>query len=496
MLLGIEPHYMNKFYLLIALLLVSYSAQSQSPTYNIKYIFFTSAEFKNRLAEKKKKLSESESGTVQTISMIGNDGDLLNDIIYNRDFIRVEGKNKNAKIELIDIAKKETVLLRPTYKTFVKKTFDNAYSIVGTLSFDDKEQKQILGYTCNKATLTFDLSGIDELDGFDPTAEIWYTKDLPRLFWRDNTYLQKIPGTMLLMTINGVGLQASAVKEVKNDSKVFEIPSDYTEQEQVYPQTEAWNDSVMDATIDSAMMDNYISDSLVSFQDETTELFGVQDLEGNIVIPAAYTQLLVTGEDVLIASDSNEKYGAIDLTGKVLIPFRYESLLWTAEGPVIYTENNLYGCLTREGEVLIPAQYEYLNEFEGQFTAAMKDNKMGIINLKNEIVFPFTYESIIQIRDSYFIGMQDSKYYLQEFNKSNPTLAGYTYLEVGIDNDILVAEKNNLHGYIDKHGKVLIPFKYRLASAFSDGVAYVTDEHENSFYINQKGETVNMEEED
>ncbi|MGJ1264789.1 WG repeat-containing protein [Sphingobacterium spiritivorum] len=488
---------MNKFYLLITLLLLSYSAQSQSPTYNIRYNFFISAELKNRLAEKKKKSTENESGSVQTISMIGNDGDLLNDIVYNRDFIRVEGKNKNAKIELIDIAKKETSLLHPTYKTFVKKTFDNAYSIVGTLSFDadDKEQKEILGYTCNKATLTFDLSGIDELDGFDPKAEIWYTKDLPRLFWRDNTDLQKIPGTMLLMTINGVGLQASVVKEVKNDPKVFEIPSDYTEQEQVYSQTETGYDSVIDATIDSAMIDNYISDSLVSFQDETTELFGVQDMEGNIVIPAAYTLLMVTGADVLIASDSNEKYGAIDLTGKVLIPFRYESLLWTAQGPVIYTENNLYGCLTREGEVLIPAQYEYINEFDGQFTAAMKDNKMGIINLKNEIVFPFTYESIIQIRNGLFIGIQDSKYYLQEFNKSNPTLSGYTYLEIGVDNDIIVAEKDNLHGYIDKNGKVLIPFKYHLASAFSDGVAYVTDEYENSFYINQKGETVNMEEE-
>ncbi|MGJ1432157.1 WG repeat-containing protein [Sphingobacterium spiritivorum] len=486
---------MNKFYLLIALLLVSYSARSQSPTYNIQYNFFTSAEFKNRLAEKKKKLSESESGTVQTISMIGKDGDLLNDIIYNRDFIRVEGKNKNAKIELIDIAKKETVLLRPAYKTFVKKTFDNAYSIVGTLSFDDKEQKQILGYTCNKATLTFDLSGIDELDGFDPTAEIWYTKDLPKLFWRDNTYLQKIPGTMLLMTINGVGLQASAVKEVKNDSKVFEIPSDYTEEKDAYTQMETLDHSLANDTSDNPIFNNYISDSLVSFQDETTELTGVKDLEGNIVIPATYTQLLITGEDVLIASDSNEKYGAIDLKGNVLIPFRYESLLWTAEGPVIYTENNLYGCLTRAGEVLIPAQYEYLNEFDGQFTAAMKDNKMGIINLKNEIIFPFVNESIIQIRDGLFIGMQDSKYYLQEFNKPNPTLSGYTYLEIGIDNDVILAEKDNLHGYIDKNGKVMIPFKYTLASAFSDGVAYVTDKNENSYYINQNGETVNMEEE-
>lgn len=489
---------MNKFYLLIALLLVSYSAKSQSPTYKIQYNFVISAELKNRLAEKKKKLTESESGMVSTISMIGKDGDLLNEVIFNKDFIRVEDKKKNNKVELIDIAKKATFFLHPEDKTYLRETFDHTYPIVGDLSFDAdaREQKQILGYTCHKATLTFDMSGVKELDSFDPTVEIWYTKDLPRLFWRDHTYLQELPGTMLLMTSNGVGFQASGVMKVKNDPKVFEIPSDYTEREQVYPQTEAWNDSVMDATIDSAMIDNYISDSLVSFQDETTELFGVRDLEGNIVIPTAYTQLLVTGEDVLIASDSNEKYGAIDLTGKVLIPFRYESLLWTAQGPVIYTENNLYGCLTREGEVLIPAQYEYLNEFDGQFTAAMKDNKMGIINLKNEIVFPFTYESIIQIRDSYFIGMQDSKYYLQEFNKSNATLSGYTYLEVGIDNDMIVAEKNNLHGYIDKHGKVLIPFKYHLASAFSDGVAYVTDEHENSFYINQKGETVNMEEEE
>src|SRR5665213_3174042 len=51
-------------------------------------------------------------------------------------------------------------------------------------------------------------------------------------------------------------------------------------------------------------------------------------------------------------------------------------------------------------------------------------------------------------------------------------------------------ERDGLFGYIDKTGKMVIPERYKTASFFRNGVAYVIDKDHNSLIIDKRGKTV------
>jgi hypothetical protein len=52
-------------------------------------------------------------------------------------------------------------------------------------------------------------------------------------------------------------------------------------------------------------------------------------------------------------------------------------------------------------------------------------------------------------------------------------------------------EQNSKVGYIDKEFELVIPMKFKYASPFSDGRAYVTDTNDTSYYIDRTGQKIN-----
>ncbi|ULT27929.1 WG repeat-containing protein [Sphingobacterium sp. E70] len=50
--------------------------------------------------------------------------------------------------------------------------------------------------------------------------------------------------------------------------------------------------------------------------------------------------------------------------------------------------------------------------------------------------------------------------------------------------------KDNKYGYLDYSGKVVIPFKFQNAQPFENGLALVSEDLENFYYINAKGKFI------
>src|SRR5690606_8262850 len=91
-----------------------------------------------------------------------------------------------------------------------------------TLTLTDSTQI-IAGYPCTLARLYF---------GKDVEYQIWYVKDLPRLYFGKHDFLKKIPGLPLKITANtkktdfGFGIVASSVEKQKTDPSLFDLPEE------------------------------------------------------------------------------------------------------------------------------------------------------------------------------------------------------------------------------------------------------------------------------
>lgn len=141
---------------------------------------------------------------------------------------------------------------------------------------------------------------------------------------------------------------------------------------------------------------------------------GAIDQHGNMVIPCKYDIIHSFGKDSLAVAYLNEKSGFIDFKGNIVIPFDYEYCERFSEGLAAVRQDGLYGFINRKGELIIPCQYEGLYNSHG-----FCDGLVGVsINGGNA-------------------GIIDDKW-----------------------------------GYIDKTGKIVIPFQDGLTGApFSSGLS-------------------------
>ncbi len=132
-------------------------------------------------------------------------------------------------------------------------------------------------------------------------------------------------------------------------------------------------------------------------------------------------------------------YGIINMKGEVVVPLEYRSL--RPYGKVVKaTKDELNGYVDWNGKVVIPLEYDQISDYRKGLMFVKKGKKYGAINQKNEVVIPLIYEKL-----------------------------PWTYN----GHDLIKAKKNGKWGYIDKTGRVKIPFKYDLACDFYRYEAYV-----------------------
>ena len=223
---------------------------------------------------------------------------------------------------------------------------------------------------------------------------------------------------------------------------------------------------------------------------------------------------------------------------------QWDSITPFSEGLAGFKKDSLWGFMNRKGEVIIPAQYEFIRNFQlGTCSVAKGDPnsnswhaKEGLIDVSGNLLLPIIYDRIsdvheglrsVIINDS--VGFVDSRgefiipislpfgfdEALPEFHENrcailtdlekehygfidttgvfviepNLTLWGgaAAYHYPIFSDGLCVYQSNKKFGFMDVHGRSVIPAKFDGADDFSEGLAAVLINGQVQF-INVKGE--------
>ncbi len=197
-----------------------------------------------------------------------------------------------------------------------------------------------------------------------------------------------------------------------------------------------------------------------------------------------------------------EKSGIVDSNDKVIVPLAFNfvadsgDMFQTYKGEVEDGKNGIYSYDGRE--ILAAGIYDYADcelkmfkednsvfyriyrfakgyeNFNNQFDNA----EMGLLNKDGAIIVPCSYSSISALYGSQSI-LEATKGKDNEiidlYTKDGRKLFSDHLTYCSRTDDLYLCCKKGKYGYIDNEGKVVVDFKYDMASAFEDGVAQVSE---------------------
>ncbi|WP_308575635.1 WG repeat-containing protein [uncultured Fusobacterium sp.] len=233
--------------------------------------------------------------------------------------------------------------------------------------------------------------------------------------------------------------------------------------------------------------------------------WGYIDRTRKEVIPFKYDEANDFSEG-LAAIEKNGKYGYIDKTGKVIIPFKYDRANDFSEGLAAIEKDRKWGYIDKIGKVIIPFEYDEANDFSEGLAVIEKDRKWGYIDKIGKIQF------YIDIYDpSYnsvgFMGKFNEGLAYLDYDFGSHRIISNCYInkngeeviDLFADNifptcssfneGLAIVLKHDKWGYIDKTGKIVIPFEYDKANDFSGGLAAV-EKNGKWGYIDRTGKIV------
>ena len=342
--------------------------------------------------------------------------------------------------------------------------------------------KVIQGYTCNMANVT--LTSDDEKYNF----EVWYTAEIPNYIFYNMLYLKQVPGAALQIITDEFTIDAYEIKRLKLRETPFKIPDDYTIVDVDNISDLDLNDSTShDTTYFKMGMDRYF------FENENAELFGIKNGKGDIIVDAKYAGLLFYDGEYSIVNNIEGKYGAIDYDGNEVIPLRYDFLDYDSkQKQFLFAIGDKFGLMSKD-KIIIPAQFELLSYMTNGYAIFTEDSKHGLIDSTNNIVVPALYSTIIEHTSELFLHLRaDGIFDLHRIKDQEIIAKDYDFISIHEDSELILVQKDNKYGYLDQHGKIVIPIKYAYATLFSDGRAqvYEDEDFKIGYYINTNGKRI------
>ena len=207
------------------------------------------------------------------------------------------------------------------------------------------------------------------------------------------------------------------------------------------------------------------------------------------------------------------KWGLVDKKGTFVVQPKYEELFSYKRKYFIFQENNLWGFMNEKGEIISPAIYDLIEDeilpespslsvFESRenegldewgfggtdykalikkqlddwgYISVRKSGKKGFLNAKGEENSPFIFDEITEwaMAKRYRVRMGE-KYGLVDTAFQFVVNPEYQYLMATVEGYILYKE-NNLWGFIDRDGKILMPATYKITLS--------TDEYDPNWTI-------------
>ncbi|MDE5612450.1 MAG: WG repeat-containing protein, partial [Odoribacter sp.] len=165
----------------------------------------------------------------------------------------------------------------------------------------------------------------------------------------------------------------------------------------------------METVLDYLYMEAFCHGLAVICTDD--EQKGMMDKSGKVILPPIYDWICCSEKYEYVIAEKggfyqfydNDKrmtwirgrYGVLDLDGRVLIPFEYSEIMWCSEDCLRVESDEKFGVINLQNEIVLPLEYDWLGyPYENGWMVAEREGKWGIITLKGEIIIPFVYDSI------------------------------------------------------------------------------------------------------
>lgn len=219
---------------------------------------------------------------------------------------------------------------------------------------------------------------------------------------------------------------------------------------------------------------------------------GYINRRGRLVIPYQYTiegdfetkyaSVMIEDEQLVTSGDtsyrpevySSLQHSLINRKGILVRPWRstayyhYHGLLDTLVG-------NKQGLMDLKGKIIIPPVYKVAERIARNRYLVRNDTNAGVITRSSKTITPVQYRGLGYSRGRYEVLIGDDWHLLNKRGKHLRKLDSVAFVN-GFRNGLGVVENNHgLHGYINKKGKLVIPFKYKEAFGFVSRGALVSD---------------------
>lgn len=147
---------------------------------------------------------------------------------------------------------------------------------------------------------------------------------------------------------------------------------------------------------------------LVGFCDETPAIKTTSE------IPVTYTAAQQE-RGVVVFSEKN-KFGLKDKNGNVIVPAVYQKMIMTGKQGWIVQKNSKYGLMDSKGKYLIKPKYRYADRIFGRYVKLGNGNDYGIYNEFGEKLLNPDYSSIELLYGKMFLTSKDFRYGVTDFN--------------------------------------------------------------------------------
>ncbi|MFN5984745.1 MAG: WG repeat-containing protein [Fluviicola sp.] len=156
------------------------------------------------------------------------------------------------------------------------------------------------------------------------------------------------------------------------------------------------------------------------------------------------------------------------------------------------------GLKSKSGDEKIPAKYNSIFVYSSGFLVCKKNKitsfettySYGFYSLTFKEILPLAFQSILPLSDNNFIVSRNSDGKYAVFSSSLKTIIPYEYESISPKSfDLYRVKKNNLFGFINNEGKLMIENKYSFALPFSEEKAAVS-QNDLVGFIDLKGKMI------
>jgi hypothetical protein len=195
-------------------------------------------------------------------------------------------------------------------------------------------------------------------------------------------------------------------------------------------------------------------------------------------------------------SDSRGAVGFIDIDGKVIVEPQYQHAGKFIDGVALLRKGGLFGFMNSEGKLIVPLRHPYARDFSEGLAVVGSGSFMNT-SVENRYDYPpYTFQGTFGYIDRSGKLVIPYKFGLAgEFSEGMAVIGEgsllYEYRKVRGCKPYTVKRSgfNGKFGYIDRSGKVVIPPSFDEAHQFSNGLALVKTNGRYR-YIDRKGKTV------